>query len=447
MISKIFFIIICIYILYAIIFAKEKYHLLLLPFIIDSDFFGFSIINKLNIIKDDLVILTVLLIFLYFMTQNRKYPLSRFLKVNNLNTIIFLLFLTLILFISWILYNDYLPSLKVYRIFLRYTAILMFISIFLRLEEQNINKYMELIEKITIVLSVFYILNYSFGIPIFAVESYTTFQLRSVTISRNFLALPYFSSFLLYRICLKRDYKWFDIAGIFVILITIFLTYTRNFIISSVFFTFIALFLRAIKFSKNIFGIIKVTFLTTLICVILVVILIKIFPNQLNYFKSRIENITTVNRVIRDKNANIRIEIIKSRVSKVLKTNPVTGLGFVHENSRIKDHLGLWVRKNDKPGQIIVGDQSWGTLIALIGFGGCLLLLYLFFYPMGYLIVRKIFIQQDINSIASNIFLVHAATVAAFFTTVFVSNIVNVSFYLGLVVFYGNYYYTTKYGQ
>jgi len=445
MISKVFFIIICLYIVYAVVFSKEKYHLLLLPFIIDSDFFGFSSIHQLAAIKGDLVLLIVVFIFLYFLTRNRKYPVSRFVRISILNTIIFLIFLTLILVISWILYNEYLPTFKVYRIFLRYTAILMFISIFLRLDEQNIYKFMELIEKLTIVLSIFYILNYSFGIPIFAVESYTTFQLRSVTISRNFLALPYFSSFVLYRICLKQHYKWQDIAGIFVILITIFLTYTRNFVISTILFTVIALFIRASKYSKSIIGFVKVSVLTTLISLILVFILIKVFPNQLDYFKSRIEHITNVNKVIRDKNANIRIEIIKSRVSKVLKTNPLTGLGFVHEDSRIKDHVGLWVRKNDKPGQIIVGDQAWGTLIGLIGFGGCLMLLFMFFYPLGHLLVNRIFVDQNITSIASNIFLVHAATIAAFFTTVFVSNIVNVSLYLCLIIYYGNYYYVQKY--
>ncbi len=447
MVSKVFFVIICIYIIYAVFFAREKYHLLLIPFIIDSNFFGFFQLSKLGNMQEDLALISLVFIFLYFLTVNRKYPVSLFVKVNILNTVIFLIFLTVILVISWILYNEYFLSLKVYRIFLRYTAILLFISIFLRMDEQNINKFMELIEKLTIVLSIFYILNYSFGIPIFGVESYTTFQLRSVTISRNFLALPYFSSFVLYRICLKRHYKWLDIAGIFVILITIFLTYTRNFIISTVLFTVITLFIRAIKYSRNIFGIIKISVLTTLISVILVVILIKVFPNQLDYFKSRIENITNVNKAIRDKNANIRLEIIKSRAAKVLKTNPVTGLGFVHEDTRIKDYVGLWIRKNDRPGQIIVGDQAWGTLIGLIGFGGCLLLLYLFFYPLGFLIANRIIIEQDITSIASNIFLVHAATIAAFFTTVFVSNIVNVSLYLTLIIFYGNYYFVKKFEQ
>ena len=437
MIAKFFLLIILLYCIYAF-FAQEKYHLIFIIFIISSNFFGFQ--PFLGDKKDDVIFLYLILLWTYFyFFHTYKTYIIPAVSRNIVFVYIFLGFLVLILFFSIINYHQALPSFKVFRQIFRYSSMVFFIYIFLHFNKGEMDKFIDLIEKITVALCFLYILDFGVGLKIFAVKSYGEGAIiGGVSIERNFQAIPQFLLFTFVRILLRERYDKYVIFSLIVISLTIFFTYTRSLILSSLAIAVVSLFVRNIKYSKDLFKLIKILSLAAVLIVIVVFTIQKMFPYHLQYLMFRFGNVQDVQTATQDKNFNIRSEIIKSRAKKVLEVNPIFGLGYLHEETSGQFYPDLFVRKGDRPGQVLVGDQSWGNLIAMIGFGGVLLLLIVLFYPILFLIVKKILFKQDITLITVIITLLSDLLVFSFTGPVLVSRIINVSFAYALIIYYSN---------
>lgn len=432
-------------------FSKKNYFLVLLPFIISSSFFGFlprpfAIRGLFQ--QDDIALLCLLLgaIFLYVFSQQQDdrsgivFPATPFIQKNKFLVMFFLAFLIFVLFFSWIKYGQIIQSFKVFRGIFRYLSILPFMYILFRIRHKNIEKLINCIEVITIILSVCYILDFGFGIKIFNIQSHIETSFYGVDITRNFLARPYFLYFVLLRLILRGKYKKYHIIGIFSIVLVFFLSYTRNRIFSLILFSTVAMIICNRKYTKNILSLVKTSVMTSVSILILGGVIYTVFNTQLGYLSRRFDKGFSASSISEDSNLLLRKNIILSRAKKVLAVNPITGLGYLHPETGGGFYPGLFVRKSDDYGSALVGDQSWGNLIVMIGFGGSFLFLLMLFFPIIMLIRKKCFLKQNITLIAVFLALLDMVLLNAFFSNVFLKEVLKISFYYALIIYYANSY-------
>ncbi len=438
MISKFFFVVLLIYIIYAIFLAREKYHLLLIPFILDSNFLGFFTL-PLGEKTGDLVFLVIVLLWIFFLSYKQRTRWTKRLLPYRIILLVFFSFLFIVLIISILQYGEPGLSVMVFRRLFRYISIVLFISIMFRIEKQELAKLGNIIEYITVGLSFLYIINSSLGLKIFEAESYGQYTFEGTQIFRNFAALPYFLIFSLAHVTLKERKGIYEISAIFIFFITLFLSYTRSLVLMGFIITLVAFFIRSVKFTKSIVQIIKLMIAVPAMIALVIIILTQVFPTQSKYFLNRINYINNAQSALSDHNVSIRSKIIESRLNKVLEVNPLTGLGFIHEESSSMRYHDLFIRKGDKKGQVIVGDQSWGNLIALIGFLGIAIYLMVILYPIVILITSGMFFKQSITCIASVLYLLEILFINSFFDTVLLKGVYLISLLIAYTVVYFNY--------
>jgi hypothetical protein len=437
MISKIFFVIFLLYILYAIFLAREKYHLLIIPFILDSNFFGFFEL-PFGQINSDIVFVVIIMIWLLFLSKKQKIRWTKALSSFRIILLIFYSFLVLVLLISIFQYGDPSPSFMVFRRLFRYIVISFLIAIMFRFEKEELSEMADLIEYFTVGLSLLYIFHSGLGIQIFQAANYGEYDYGGTIIFRNFAALPYFIMFSLCRITLKEKKGIYEISSLFIFLATLLLSYTRSLVIMGVFVVIISLMIRAAKFSKSLVRIFKLLIILPILFIVISFTFSWIFPNQTKFFLSRIENITNAQSTLSDQTVDLRSKIIMSRIDKVLQVNPITGLGFIHEESAAMIYHDLFVRPGDRKGQVVVGDQSWGNMIALIGFLGTGIYLLMILYPFFFLLMKRIFLKQDITCIAAIINLMGILFINSFFDTILIKGVFLISFLLALIIIHTN---------
>lgn len=439
MIAKIFLGILLCYCGYALI-AKEKYHLLMVVFIMASNFFGFYWF--LGDKRGDAIFAYLVAISLYFyFFRPYKVFLIPVLRPNLYLIIGFLIFLVISLFVSFVEYNQVVPSLKVFRELFRYASIPLFLYILFHFERSDVDKFLNLLEKVTVVLCFFYVLNFGAGIKIFGVASYGAgAYIGGVQLERNFFAIPQFLGFFLVRLILQEKATKYSISAIFIIFLTAFLTYTRSFVASTVILAVAALIIRNFKYKKPLINLLKVVIIVPIAAVILGVIIGQVFPKQLEFMMMRVGSVDSIESAAEDKNLNLRTEIIKSRARKVLEVNPITGLGFLHVETSGHLFPDLFVRPGDSAGQVVVGDQSWGNLIALIGFGGIIIYLFVFLNPSIWLLRKRIFLKQDITLISGVFFLASALLIQGFISQILMRKYFLLGFILALIIYYANDY-------
>lgn len=446
MISKIFFLIIVLYILFALFIAKEKYHLVLVPFILDSNFFGFFTL-PFGQKNQDLVFVVIIMLWMFFMSYKTKTYWTKHLQ-NHRNVVIFFLsFLVLVLIVSWFQYHELVPTFMVFRRIFRYVVIFFLVSILFRFSKSELNKLGDLIEKISVFLAFLYIIHSGAGIPIFEAENYGERNMRGVDILRNFGALPYFLMFSLSHVALKEKTGAYKIAAIFILFIAIFLSYTRSMVVTGIIILMASLYIRGVKYSQSILSLIKIATVVPIAIILAALVISQVFPTQTKFFLSRIDNINDTNSALEDKTMNLRTKIIVSRMEKVMEVNPLTGLGFVHEESNRIHYPDLFIRKGDRKGQIIVGDQSWGNLIATIGYLGTIMFIIMLLFPIMYLVSKKMFIKQEIPLIAASLDLMGMLFLKSYFDTILIKGVYLIAFLIALILVYTNYYIVELYSS
>ena len=440
MISKIFLVIVVLYIIYAIFLAKEKYHMLLIPSILDSNFFGFYEL-PFGQKNSDIVFIVIILIWLFFLSIKQKTSWTKAVSSYRIILLIFYSFLVFVLLISILQYGEPLQSFMVFRRLFRYIIILLLIAVMFRLTKEELSKLAVLIDNITVILAILYIIHASLGIEIFQAANYGEYDYGGARILRNFAAIPYFIMFSLCRITLKEKKGIYEISAIFIFLIALFLSYTRSLIVMGFLIVIISLFIRAVKFSKSFTRILKLMIFLPVLIIVVSASFSQIFPSQTKFLLNRIKNINNAQSALRDQTVDLRSKIIQSRINKVLEVNPITGLGFVHEESSAMLYHDLFVRKGDKKGQVIVGDQSWGNLIAVVGFLGTAIFILMILYPIILLIKKGIFLRQDITCIAAVIYLLGVLSINSFFDTILIKGVFLISLLIALVIAFSNHYF------
>lgn len=441
MLTNILLSIVIILIINIIKLSKEKTELLLLiPFIISTNFFGFlpySFFRIRGLVQqEDIVLIITLLIFVYvYFNFKPIYSYNNFLIGYKKIVYIFILFLIINLFHSFIIYGNFISSFKVFRIFFRYISILFFLNIILRLGKIKLDNLLKYIDVITLVLSILYILNFGFGITIFAVKSYQEDVYYNTLIYRNFYAFPIFVFFVLSRSLILDKFNIHSSLKIIILLIAILLVYTRTYLFVAFLIIISTLLIRVLKFKYYFFNIKSI--LSILFLIIIGYILVNvIFHNQYEYFRSRIDEVILVGNVYEVSNFKLRTDLIMSRIKKTININPIFGLGFIREDVSSRFYPDLFIRRNDIPGTILVGDQSWGGVIASLGLGGTVIFLLLYFYPLLYIRKWKLYKKTDMAFWAIVITLFCEIFIIGIISTNLIDEIFKLSFYFSLLVFY-----------
>lgn len=385
----------------AYIFFKRNTHpglLLLLPFFFSTNLFG-STSFQFNI-SGVLRIADITLLVVFFMVPFFKYKDFVFEKRNSIyynygNLFIFLiLYFFIVLIISIFQYMDTIATMKTARSFFRYIVFFPLLYVVFRTKIEEIKYLMEVIEKFTLLAGVLYILDFAFGIEIFSSSSNIN-MLGGEAVQRNFLAFPVFTFLVLARLSLKKKLTKFEIIGVLILMIDILLTLTRSLVIAGVFTLLIGTFLRGkLYFDGKIMRRLVIT--SVVVGSVLTIVVILLFDQALNNFSERLGKLSISSQGIEASTLDMRFNIISSRIEKVWEVNPFTGLGYINPlESRKIFYPDLFVHWYDRPGSIMVNDQSWGGYIGSVGFIGLILFLALFFYPLIYLIRKKMFFNLD----------------------------------------------------
>ncbi|MBK7379702.1 MAG: hypothetical protein IPJ03_11945 [Ignavibacteriales bacterium] len=354
-----------------------------------------------------------------------------------------MLYFVFVYILSLLQYEDYVATTKISRIFFHYFAFFSYLFVIFRIESKRLIRLFDIIEKLTLILTLFFILDSGFGLPIFAATDQFNVYAGDL-VERNLATFPLFSFFILARLGMKKEMGVYSIIGILGILFSVFLLITRSLAVAAIIIMMAGFFFRdkVIIKSGNISRLIGRLLLITLLFIIL---LVTLFQSQIKYFAVKVEDVTSANSteaIVEGTSLYNRYLIIESRIKKVWEVNPFTGLGMLHpDDARKVFYPDLFIRKQDKTGSVIIGDQSWGSFIGSVGFVGVFLYLLLFGYPIFYIWRQKIFYKLHIDFYA--IFLATAMEVGmrSFFSrNLFVSFDLLV-FYFVLIVYFIELYY------
>lgn len=411
--------------------------LLVLPFIFQSNFFGFLPYRMFKshgfIRQGDVVFALLLLLVVVFIGKSTydRYN-TRPHKVYMRLAGAFVVFLVAEFVLSLLQYGYPLETFKVFSRFLRYASVFVFVYILGKLDIQQVNRLLLFIENLTIVLAALYVLNFGFGIHVFAIESFQEFRYGGQQLFRNFLAIPTFSIFVLSILLLKREFTLKSVLGLVIIVLALLLSYTRDMlfsvslvVLSGILLWFFYYGVRSKRVALVGIGLLVIGGVSA-----------TVFNGQVQYFLSRINEIQESGGIEGTENFLVRQNIIVSRAEMVLHSDPVLGAGFLYYGLSTRYHLNVFTRAEDLPGQLIVGDQSWGNFIGSIGFGGCALFLFLFFYPVYYIIRNRSFRQQNTVVYAALLALFVELFVRAFFSSNLTDSVFEICLYFALIDYF-----------
>lgn len=414
----------------------QKLFFLLIPLVLSSYFFGLISVDNLNksgfFQIGDLVLVYIILFYLLI---KKSIPQNTFIKKFKVITTIFLIFILFQFIYSIVIYLAPSSSFKIFRAFFKYFAILFFLRELIGLKKEQLIILINLIHYLTVIFGILYILNFGFGIKIFGTVSYVEENYLSTLVYRNFLAFPVFSYFIVSYVIMTKKNLLVVFSTILILLTDVLLVYTRS--ILAVFLgVIIVTLLIKIFLNKNTIKNFAYSIPVVISIYLFIILLQAIFPDQYYYFFNRIDEVNKVGSISYVSNAQLRINIIESRVDKVIATNPINGLGYLREDESGYYYPDLYVRAGDKTGSIIIGDQTWGNFIASNGFLGLLLLLIIIFYPIYYSLRNKKIKKIDNVFYCVNIALI-AEVIIGFFSTNFNDDtIYKISFYAALNAYY-----------
>ncbi|GAB4293400.1 MAG: hypothetical protein Kow0098_14230 [Ignavibacteriaceae bacterium] len=444
----IFLIIILLIIAYILFRYRENYELLvLLPFIFATNFLGFLDFNfniKGVVQNDDITFFIIIIVTLLFWKKDVYLKeRSRFYYNIGYLFIALLIYFVIVLLLSFYQYEDYIATLKISRIFLRYSIFFSFYYIIVRIDKPGIERLMEIVEKGTLFLTLLFILHSGFGLPIFGITDKSNLYAGDL-VERSFATFPIFSFVVLARLSLKEKINFYNITGILAILFSIFLLITRSLLGAGIIVVLAGFYFRNVIIikSKRI-GKLIITF--ALIGTLFIILLLTVFQQQVTYFLYKSSSITSVEAVYEGTSLYNRVQVIESRFNKVIDVNPFTGLGMLHpEEARKIFYPDLFVRTGDRQGSVIVGDQSWGSFLGSVGIIGVLLYLSLIFYPVIYLKKRGIFynLHHDFYAVLIGLFI--ETCVRGFFSRSLFTGVFFISFLFSLLIYYIELYYNEQ---
>ena len=353
------------------------------------------------------------------------------------------------LLISIIYYDDMFLTFYTARRFFYYTAIVLFTDTLFRFSLEKVSKILSAIKVVTVITSITYIITYGFGVKLYYfMQEYATFQAEIVF--RTVYAYPYFAFFIYASILIKRKLKISDFVIIVLILVSSFLTYSRSLIGIYIFLSVFIMFFKPFRepgaglsiFRKwlSALKIVKNQIVVIVLGILLLTLVPQMFPFQFGYFVSRIEKMYDITSIIEDRNMDIRSDIISSRIEIAIENNPFFGIGFLNPKIGYKYYPNLTIRDVDTPGTIIVGDQSWGNLIASLGFIGLLIYISMLLYPVILILKTK-----GLNNYAYAAgFSIIAIMLDFYFSNAMLKEITLISFYISLTIYFSTYAYSSK---
>lgn len=407
--------------------------LLLLPFIATSRFLGFlpndTFAPAHSIQPGDVGFIVLLLLGLLFIGKRKEVEdESRFRKVHLTLAGLFLSFLIAVLILSFLQYGELWDALMVFRRYFWYSSLFIFVYMMERLNTEEVRRLVFLIENLTIVLAILYVIDFGLGVRIFAVKSYMQISFAGHDLRRNFLAVPSFSIFTLAILVLERNASFRVLVGTGAILIMSLLTYTRDYVVA-VLVVVVASSLVWLSFNG-----LRAKRLAIMGFAVLVIAIasLNVFGGQLGYFMSRVGEIQTSGGIGNTGDFRLREDLILSRIQLALHSNPITGAGFMGDRTSAALYPGIFVRPHDTAGQLLNGDQSWGNIITSIGFGGCALMLAIVLYPVFYLVRTRSFMLQDLVVYAALIALFVEFFIIAFFGTNLTNDALQICFCLAI---------------
>jgi|GEM_PF-5173122 len=431
--------------------GKKPEYLIIIPFIVSTNLFGFASSNFLYTkgLLDTIDYGTLITLFISISYRSqRKYQLTQ--KFSNYNKFFkyFFLLLTIILVYSILFYFDIKAPMKNFKRYLNYIDYFFLLNFFSYLTEYQIRRLINFIEVITLSLSFFYILNYGLGITIFKIKPYWEGNFLNIVAYRTFDTLPYFILFIIAKNVFEREISYRTILKLFILLFAIFLTYTRSLYLIAVILLVSPIILRPFSTSQQKLSSLNYLFKISFFFIAFILFVTIRFTANLEFFMSRLEGINSISSAIETSNAELRQNIIIDRINMVQKTNPIIGLGFF-EGKAVPEYSGALYDNSGRRGYLFSGDQSIGNIIANLGFFGTAIFFYFLLFPPLYSI-KRIFISKERDYalddilIAASFSLIIEVLVISYVSTNLVGNTDKISFYMALIVSLASRKYSCK---
>jgi len=346
--------------------------------------YGFGLVdpNDLNVKNvfqiGDLILLC--LIIAYFFYNKKKCNNFQYKQIIKF-IYIFIAYLMFSFVVSIFRYSEIDSSFRIFRLFFKYFSLVYFVNIITTFNSKEFERLIELIIFSTLFFGILYILHFGFNIKFFGSNNYIEENYFGTTIYRNFLAVPPFAILVTSYLIIKNKNVYFVSFVLGVLLLDYMLVYTRSWLIIFLFSIFISFVIRLFSNKFN-FKDYKKIIIISLLGITTIILFTIYFYNQTAYFLGRFNEVSRINDYSEVANAKLREDIILSRITTVVNTNIIMGLGYIKEDVSSKYYNSLFVRHHDAFGQIIVGDQSWGSFIAANGFLGLFLFLLILFKPL-----------------------------------------------------------------
>ncbi len=437
MIADLILVALCVFVMWILLRApRTPEYLLLIPIIIYSNAFGFIEVGSLNIKgfldTRDYAFISIILLSIRFLNRYEKQVRANANETYLIIFKIFLIYLFTILIYSLFTYWEPLSSVKVFRMFFRYVSFFFFLVILERLSDKQIFNFISLLEKITIILLVLYLIQVGIGVTIFQAKAYNIQYTQGVAIERNFSIAPEFATLFFLNYLLRKKISLWHIFVIILMFISVAFSFSRHSIIGYVVLFIIAIFFRRLlyKGEKRRFavqlGILLTLFISTFVFV--------------NYFNLHYEHL--LQRIDTDRGVAItqggswvmRIAFIQKRMEDVAEINPVMGLGYLDGEASVRYYPDLAGFNYWDSGQFLVGDQSWGSIITMLGYlGGILLIVVIAYIPIRRLMNLNQDNEKMVLSISLSLILLYALILGSFFSLLLINSALSISFQLALL--------------
>ncbi len=218
------------------------------------------------------------------------------------------------------------PALQYGAMFVGY---LLLRGIFAHTSKKDILDFLDALIVVNTLANILYILHSGFHLPIYLSENYQETYLAGALIIRTFWVAPKFNSLAVVSILSKSQWNVKTIATLLLTLAGYYFTYTRSFIIGvSLLFILSQVFL-AIKNRKNVKRVLITISVFTLAGVAGFNILNRYYPQSLNFFSQRFNQLSSSGIYGEGSSFVIRMNYLEETFQMVEQVNPILGIGFI----------------------------------------------------------------------------------------------------------------------
>jgi hypothetical protein len=218
------------------------------------------------------------------------------------------------------------------------------------------------------IASVLFILHQALRVPIYHVPEYLLFTFRGQVLSRTYLIMSPFLLLALIVGLARRSWSVGTIVLIFVSLVAVVVSYTRNLILAAAAVILVVLAARLLK-ERRAGGFLRRLSTIGAVVALTVIVLLVALPTPTGYFLSRMGSLTGASTVAQDQNLLVRQSDLRTVTSTLWESDQaVVGapFGVADDMSR---QVAIWI-----PDSTWVGVEYWTGFLGVAIVAGMFLL-------------------------------------------------------------------------